>query len=531
MRKYQNFALLLCSLFFSLYSFAQQPLKQINVLSFSVKNKLPADVSAWGSIPAGMILTAQRIPQSAAQGVKLFVQIKQGGAKICGNIIDVSPMLELNAAKTFKGTELSNYISNCNTLKPGSYSFSVQFFNLDRYPISKEISKEFVVEDAVQIQRNFSSPQNINPANGSIYKPEALKGAVTFRWTPVLPNPKERVTYRLKIWQLMDGQNAQQDMRSNAPIIEKEVTNITQVVVTNLYTGPCKPPYLCEYNWNVQAVTKDGKPLGTSEGKSEVWSFKVQNNIDIQIDSLKFGCCIDGKQSIYLKIKNNLATAVNIVAIKYKVNGVGASISLSPITPSLVQNIAGNALKVFTSSINCINTANFLKFLVDAEDVANPDNKETEVANDTLKCKCDGCDEKNFTLTAPSPSQINFANNTLSFSQSLNIVTNLVKAIKSIAAELVYFDMIPENNMCIPCNKDADTYGHFLNGTNSMEWNTVPKPQLFNITTPQLTPCCSAFFKWCIRYKIEFIDCTSCNKMVCYEKKKEGCDKVNDARK
>ena len=123
-----------------------------------------------------------------------------------------------------------------------------------------------------------------------------------------------------------------------------------------------------------------------------------QNNIDIQIDSLKVGCCIDGKQSIYLKIKNNLGTSVNIVAVKYKVNGVGAAINLIPITPPLAQLVAGNGTVVFTSSINCIDAANFLKFLVDAEDVADPDNKETEVKSDTLTCRCDACDEKNFSL-------------------------------------------------------------------------------------------------------------------------------------
>ena len=85
--------------------------------------------------------------------------------------------------------------------------------------------------------------------------------------------------------------------------------------------------------------------------------------------------------------------------------------------------------------------------------------------------------------------------------------------------------MVPENDMCVPCNKDAATYGHFSNGTNSQEWNGPQQNLNINITTPQLTPCCSAVFRWCIRYKVEFTDCTSCNKLVCYEKKKEGCEK------
>ena len=277
MRKYQNFFLLLCSLFFSLYSFAQQPLNQINILSFSVKSKLPADTYTWTTLPGAMFLTAQRVPQAALQGIKLVVQIKQGNGKICGNSLEVSPLLDFSTVKTFTTAELSGYIANCTTLKPGNYSICAQFFNLDRYPISKEVCKEFIVEDAVQVQQNYNPPQNINPVNDKVFKPAEMKGVVMFKWAPVVPKPKEPVTYRLKIWQLMQGQNGTQAIKSNTPVIEKEVTNITQAVVTNLYTGPCKLPYLCEYVWTVQALNKDQNPICAGDCKSELYSFKVND--------------------------------------------------------------------------------------------------------------------------------------------------------------------------------------------------------------------------------------------------------------
>ena len=329
----------------------------------------------------------------------------------------------------------------------------------------------------------------------------------------------------------MQGQNGQQAMRSNKPIVEKDVVDLTETIVNGIYTGPCKPPYLCDFVWEVQALTREGKPAcSTNEGKSEAWSFKIQNNIDIQIDSLKVGCCVDGKQSIYIKVKNNLATAVNIVAIKYKINGVGAAINLSPVSPTLPQTIAGNGFKVFTANIECNPAISFLKFLVDAEDVADPDNKETEVKSDTLHCACDLCDKEHFTFNAPAP-QITISNNTISFNQAITVTTTPAMTIKTIKAELVYYEMVPENEMCIPCNKESATYGHFTNATNSQEWNGPQQSLNFNITTPQLTPCCSAVFKWCIRYKIEFKDkdgnCFTCNKLICYEKKKEGCEKIN----
>ncbi len=79
---------------------------------------------------------------------------------------------------------------------------------------------------------------------------------VTFKWTPGESTSQGAVTYRLKVWQLMQGQSGTQAMRTNQPIVTKDVDNITQVTVSDIYTGPCRPPYLCEFVWNVETMTK-----------------------------------------------------------------------------------------------------------------------------------------------------------------------------------------------------------------------------------------------------------------------------------
>ncbi|MFZ1306897.1 MAG: hypothetical protein WAR80_13725 [Ferruginibacter sp.] len=757
---------------------AYSQLQQIKIVSFTVKNQLPAVIDNWGNTPGSLLLVAQLPPNVSVKGIRLMVQIKGGGAIICSNNSAGGMQVDEFTTRTFSANELTGTLQGCPSLKEGSYSICVQFFNVDRVAISNEVCKEFSVEAPRETE--YNPPTLINPENGKVFTEAELSRPVTFRWTPLVPKPREPVTYRLKVWQLMQGQSSAEAMRSNQPIATKDADNITQTVVNGIYTGPCRPPYLCEFVWQVQALNREGKPMGknegksegytfkvetntstatppqlvapidaktfaqnemaapvtfrwtpvvpkpqsvkyrlkvwqlmqgqtgaqamrtnqpivtkdvdnitqavvngiytgpcrppylcdyvwqvqavdredkpvgnnegkselwsfkigdavttctapklsapadaksfapkdmsapvlfrwtpvvpkpqepvtyrlrvwqlmqgqsgsqamktnppiitrdvaditeasisgiytgpcrppylcdyiwevqalnregkpicSNEGKSEAWSFKIQNNIDIQIDSLKVGCCEKGKQTIYIKVRNNLATPVNIVAIKYKVNGVGASITLSPTSPVIPQTIAGNTFKVFTASIECNPAINFLKFLVDAEDVADPDNKETEVKSDTLRCACTACDEKNFILNAPPPGNITISNNTITFNQPITVTTTPAKTIKSIKAELVYYEMVPENDMCIPCNKDAATYGHFTNGINSLDWNGPQQSLNINITTPQLTPCCSAVFKWCIRYKIEFKDCTTCNKLVCYEKKKEGCEKVN----
>jgi hypothetical protein len=646
MKKLKLLLLWMCLL--STAAFGQ--INQIRIVSFQVKNTLPSKIDEWSSVPGAIILTAQKAPTVQLKEPKLVVQIRSNGAIICGNTAATAQPMSAFEVKTFTTNDITSFLGNCKELKEGTYQLCVQFYNLDRIAISQESCKEFKVESP-KLQE-YAPPTLITPEDGKTFTEAELSRPLSFRWTPLVPKPQQPVTYRLKVWQLMQGQNGAAAMRSNQPIVTKDVDNITQAVVTGIYTGPCRPPYLCDFVWQVQALNREGKPVGNNEGKSEVfrfgvqdaatkpitlvapadkssltkdeaglglrfrwtplvpkpkdqvtyklrvwqlmqgqnasqamrtnkpivtkdvaditeanvngiytgpcrppylcdyvwnvqaldrtgkpigenegtsetWSFKIQNNIDIQIDSLKVGCCVNGKQSVYIKIRNNLATPVNIVAVKYKINGVGASINLSPSVPLIPpsQLIAGNGTLTVTANVDCINNLNCLKFLVDAEDVADPDNKETEVKSDTLKCACVLCDEKNFTLNAPKP-DITIQNNTIGFNQPLTITTSPSKPIKSIKADLVYFEMTPENDMCIPCNKDAATYGHFTNGTNTQQWNKpIPNNVNINITTPQLTPCCSASFKWCIRYKIEFEDCTSCTKLICYEKKKEGCEK------
>ena len=311
MRKYQNIALFVYSLVFSLYSFAQQPLSQINILSFTVKNKLPADVSTWGTLPGSIILTAQRIPQSAIQGIKLVVQIKQGGAKICGILVDASPMLDFNAVKTFTGAELNSYLSNCNTLKPGSYTICAQFYNLDRYPISKEMCKEFRVEDAVQ--NDFCNPpQNINPTEGKIFTDKDFLLPKTFTWTPFITSNKTLITYRLTAWEIEEGQSEAQAIYDNFPVLQEDVKGITR------YTS--KPSTWehrnATYVWRVEALDQEGKPLcKTNTSKPTQFKIVLQEANSTQ-DSTKNeeenNCCKDSIKNVSKSI-TVVGTNLNIV--------------------------------------------------------------------------------------------------------------------------------------------------------------------------------------------------------------------------
>jgi hypothetical protein len=121
----------------------------------------------------------------------------------------------------------------------------------------------------------------LSPADGNLFTESEGAKPVVFRWTAIVPKPKEAVTYRLKVWQLMQGQNGTEAMRSNQPIIIKDIVNITQAAISNLYTGPCKPPYLCDFVWAVEVISSDEIATGKMYVASQHYSFRFNAVADV----------------------------------------------------------------------------------------------------------------------------------------------------------------------------------------------------------------------------------------------------------
>lgn len=117
----------------------------------------------------------------------------------------------------------------------------------------------------------------LSPADGKLFNSSEGSKPVLFRWTAVVPKSKEAVTYRLKVWQLMQGQNGQEAMLSNQPIVTKDVTNITQTAISNLYTGPCRPPYLCDFVWAVEVLNREGVSISNDYTAGASFKFEVDN--------------------------------------------------------------------------------------------------------------------------------------------------------------------------------------------------------------------------------------------------------------
>jgi hypothetical protein len=436
---------------------ARSQLNHVNIVNLTVKNQLPANIDSWNSVPAALLMTAQKVLGSRVIAPRMIVQIRSNGAVVCGNTPATAVAMDVFDVRTFNTTDITAALRNCHELKEGSYSICIQFYSAEQKPISQEVCKEFRVEAT---NTAYAPPTLITPENEKKFTQQQLQGPVVFRWTTVVPKPKEPVTYRLKVWQLMQGQTATQAMRTNSPIISKDLDNLTQATVNGILTGPCKPPYLCDFIWAVQALDRSGKPMGNNNGTSEPFTFKMMNNdIDIQIDSVHVSCCENGVQNFLIIIKNNLANTVKITQLKIdKVNGVTANPAISGLAPALPVSIPGNGTQAFTGSIKCIDTAKTIRFFVGAEDAVDNAITETEVETDTLQCVCDPCktlgisvaEEK---LTISGSDQINLS----------GLLNGLdPNKIKKVTIELVYFNIIQTGDSnCAKCAENKQ-WGNFI---------------------------------------------------------------------
>jgi hypothetical protein len=396
-------------------------------------------------------------------------------------------------------------------------------------------------------------------------------------------------------------------MRSNQPVVEKDVINVTQAVVTNLYTGPCKPPYLCDFIWTVQALNKEGKPVGRSNGLSEAWSFSVKQNTvanpnnppppqammsganaEFKIDS---AVCLPKenglfKYHIWGHYKNMVSSSNSILIndainfpgyianpnpgpgtnlrnnIRMKSGTYNGALTMNDIleaSSGTISNINPLPAAIFTPAALAPNSTHNFQF-----DYTTPTNTPVQftyygLVDDALKfnanrnarneidslkypkCPCSACDE--VTINVGMQGNItNNGNGGLSFTA---LVASSPKKVKRIRAELVYFDMKPENENCLICNKNDNFFGNFINATttNSNFTSNIPYPhsaQLdavgdinigagvpinFTVSIPPMVSCCNADVNFCIRYVITYEDCTVCNKLVCYNYKITGCQK------
>ncbi len=70
----------------------------------------------------------------------------------------------------------------------------------------------------------------VMPLNESVLDAKVAQTAITFRWTSVSPRPATPVTYRILVFEVLSHQQPLQAMRSNQPLLNKDVIGTTQYI-------------------------------------------------------------------------------------------------------------------------------------------------------------------------------------------------------------------------------------------------------------------------------------------------------------
>jgi hypothetical protein len=190
------------------------------------------------------------------------------------NAGDVLPIETMIFYGKFKKT-----LERTGKLPADNYQLCVQLVTpIDFLPVSEQRCRNFTIAA-------FQLPIPVIPAHEAILDLDKSKTTITFRWTPVAPKPTQPITYRLTIFGILENQTPMQALRSNQPLLAKDVIGTTQYIWQHqLAINPCcqesgKPVTGNEnvtdttndlinavnaygFIWTIQTFDQNGQPFG-----------------------------------------------------------------------------------------------------------------------------------------------------------------------------------------------------------------------------------------------------------------------------
>jgi len=251
----------------------------------------PAQLSEWGNRREvlTLIITA---PGAIAGPFKLKTEIKTlDGTVIASADLAKTPVFTPNSTGTtilvandampleymmFTG-KYKTSLQRTGKLPADNYTICVRPVRPTDYgPLGEEQCKNFYLATT-------QLPILLKPYNEETLDAKKAQTAIIFRWTPVVPTQTSPVTYRLQVFEVLPTQSPVQALRSNQPLLDKEILAATQYIWQpqlpfTAYDDETKK--LPTFIWTIQSLDKAGLPVtqtdGSGEGRSEPLIFFVQ---------------------------------------------------------------------------------------------------------------------------------------------------------------------------------------------------------------------------------------------------------------
>ncbi len=160
------------------------------------------------------------------------------------------------------------------------YIICVQLVSpVDFVPITEERCRNFSIA-------SYQLPIAVMPFDGSVLDAAHAQTAITFRWTPLAPVTTLAPTYRLQVFEVLEGQKPMQAFRSNPPLVDKDIRGTTQYIwqpqlnMTVCSNCPDSVMPVKQFIWTIQTLDPRGLPVGdgniNNDGRSQPILFQVQ---------------------------------------------------------------------------------------------------------------------------------------------------------------------------------------------------------------------------------------------------------------
>ncbi len=245
----------------------------------------PAQLSEWGNRREVLtyILSA---PGAVAGQFKLKTEIKTpDGTVISAADLSKTTVFTMNSTGTtilfandampleymlFTG-KYKTSLQRTGKLPADNYTLCVQPVNpVDYAPLGEAQCKNFYLAST-------QLPVLMKPYNEEVLDVKLVQTAITFRWTPVVPRQSSPVTYRLQVFEVLPAQSPVQALRSNQPLLDKEILAATQFIwqpqLSFAMADTNAIQKLPAFIWTIQTLDKAGNPVtqtdSNGEGRSE----------------------------------------------------------------------------------------------------------------------------------------------------------------------------------------------------------------------------------------------------------------------
>ena len=251
----------------------------------------PAQLSEWGNRREVLTLIVTA-PGAVGGQYKIKTEIKTLDGTVIGSAdLAKTPVFTINSTgaptilvandvmplefMVFTG-KYKTSLQRTGKLPADNYTICVRPVNIVDYtPVGEEQCKNFYLATT-------QLPILMKPYNEEVLDAKKAQTAIIFRWSPVVPTQPSPVTYRIQVFEVLPTQSPVQALRSNQPLLDKEILAATQFIwqpqLSFLpYDGETKK--LPTFIWTIQSLDKDRNPVvrtdGNGEGRSEPIIFFV----------------------------------------------------------------------------------------------------------------------------------------------------------------------------------------------------------------------------------------------------------------